>query len=172
MASVSLPEPNGTPNLNYDAAWTFLVVSTNAMITALISFYLVTSRRSISKMLQHSQHGFGSGGKRDHHLEDYTGVVAILIESVLPLTVVGLVYAALAVAQPVKETTQAYIAYDVTLNVFGYLFLAFSVSLVVFKYVAYRLLTTGLALGPFTAYDYLSSDHRSVLGSKASDPWK
>ncbi|KAJ2918874.1 hypothetical protein MD484_g1510, partial [Candolleomyces efflorescens] len=58
----------------YELARVFLTVLTNLMVTSLISFYLIVARRELSKVLP---------GK---DLNLYTGVVAILIESALPLT--------------------------------------------------------------------------------------
>ncbi|KAJ2915214.1 hypothetical protein MD484_g5194, partial [Candolleomyces efflorescens] len=127
IATVAIPESTGNPNLNLEGAWAFLVVCTNLMVTGLISFHLIQARRRLSKMLHASDDEFGARSSSSHpRLECYTGVVAILIEAVLPLTIFGIVNAALVVTGPAKDTTGAYVGYDVAINVFDYLFIAFS----------------------------------------------
>jgi hypothetical protein len=60
-------------------------------------------------------------------LNVYTGVVAILIESALPLSLFGLIYASIVVATP-KRSTNAYASYLSAFYTFSCLFYAFSVS--------------------------------------------
>jgi hypothetical protein len=119
------------------------------MVTGLISFHLIQARRRLTKQLQTSDHESAPSSKSNVRLEGYTGVVAILIEAVLPLTVFGIVNAGLVVAGPARETTAAYVGYDVAINVFDYLFLAFSVSSS-FRRLVECLLTTQIpqALSP------------------------
>ncbi|RXW15620.1 hypothetical protein EST38_g10235 [Candolleomyces aberdarensis] len=75
-----------TENLRvYATAYIFLVVSTNFLVTCLIVFHLLRARRALSKLLP----------SKDMRL--YTGVVAILIESALPLSIFGIIAAALVV---------------------------------------------------------------------------
>ncbi|KAJ2936323.1 hypothetical protein H1R20_g778, partial [Candolleomyces eurysporus] len=62
-------------------AATALTVTTNVIITTLISVRLLRARRTFSKLLPSA----------DMHL--YTGIVAILIESALPLTLFGILAA-------------------------------------------------------------------------------
>ncbi|KAJ2921030.1 hypothetical protein H1R20_g16063, partial [Candolleomyces eurysporus] len=62
-------------------AATALTVTTNVIITTLISVRLLRARRTLSKLLPST----------DMHL--YTGIVAILIESALPLTLFGILAA-------------------------------------------------------------------------------
>ncbi|KAJ2923528.1 hypothetical protein H1R20_g13566, partial [Candolleomyces eurysporus] len=79
---------NDLPNKSirvYETAYIFLVVSTNVLVTFLIVFHLLRARRTLSKLLP----------SKDMRL--YTGVVAILIESALPLSIFGIIAAALVV---------------------------------------------------------------------------
>ncbi|RXW13101.1 hypothetical protein EST38_g12750 [Candolleomyces aberdarensis] len=64
----------------YMAAVTILTVSTNVMVTSMISFHLIRARRGLSKVLP----------SRD--LKLYTGVVALLLESALPLAIFGIMH--------------------------------------------------------------------------------
>lgn len=71
----------------------FLTVLTNFMVTALITFYIRRERRALSD-LQISP--------LDMRL--YTGAVALVVESALPLTVVGLAFATLLAARPLDDS--------------------------------------------------------------------
>jgi hypothetical protein len=99
-----------------------LTVSTNLLITALISFYLLNERRKLSHLLP------------SRELQIYSGVVAILVESALPLTAFGIVYAAVVVVDPSQgpggdtKANERYAANFTLLDIFGYLFYAFTVS--------------------------------------------
>ncbi|KAJ2915207.1 hypothetical protein MD484_g5193, partial [Candolleomyces efflorescens] len=110
IATDAAPKPSGIPNSDLLGAGAFLVVCTNLMVTGLISFHLIQARRRLTKMF--------------HASDD--DEFAILIEAVLPLTVFGIIDAALGVSGPAKGTTADYVGYDVALNVFDYLFNAFS----------------------------------------------
>ncbi|RXW15615.1 hypothetical protein EST38_g10233 [Candolleomyces aberdarensis] len=72
----------------YQAAYIFLVVSTNVVVTSLIVFHLLRARQTLSKLLP----------SKDMRL--CTGVVAILIESALPLSIFGIIAAALVTLSP------------------------------------------------------------------------
>lgn len=61
------------------------------MVTALVTFYILRKRRAISKLQV-----------RHFYQSLYTGVVALVIESALPMTLVGAVFAALYAA-PIDE---------------------------------------------------------------------
>ncbi|KAJ2915205.1 hypothetical protein MD484_g5199, partial [Candolleomyces efflorescens] len=63
------------------AASTFLTVSTNIIVTSLITFRLVRARRALVKILPAA----------DVHV--YTGVIAILVESAAPLAIFGIIAA-------------------------------------------------------------------------------
>jgi hypothetical protein len=87
------------------------------MVTSLISFHLLTARRRLSKVLP---------GK---DLDLYTGVVAILIESALPLSVFGVVYAAIVCAYPRAFSSPPTVGpYAAALNIFAFFFFGFCVS--------------------------------------------
>ncbi|RXW11708.1 hypothetical protein EST38_g14147 [Candolleomyces aberdarensis] len=119
LASVAMgivclfPSKNRTANGHREAAWIFLTVSTNIMVTALISFRLLSAHRSFSKSIP------------NRNLKLYTGAVAILIESALPLSVLGLVYSAIVIAKP-QRSTSAYNSYRIALLTFSSLFYAAS----------------------------------------------
>jgi hypothetical protein len=100
----------------YELARVFLTVLTNIMVTSLISFHLLTARRRLSEVL----------GK---DLDLYTGVVAILIESALPLSVFGVVYAAIVCAYPRAFSSPPTVGpYDAALNISSFFFFGFCVS--------------------------------------------
>ncbi|KAJ2921241.1 hypothetical protein H1R20_g15854, partial [Candolleomyces eurysporus] len=103
------PSQNRTANGHREAAWIFLTVSTNIMVTALISFRLLSAHRNFSKSIP------------NRNLKLYTGAVAILIESALPLSVLGLVYSAIVIAKP-QRSTSAYNSYRIALLTFSSLF--------------------------------------------------
>lgn len=66
-------------NAIYSTAWVALSVTVNTMSTALIVGKLVYERRRLSKVLAHG------------HLVKYVTATAILVESAVPLTVVGII---------------------------------------------------------------------------------
>lgn len=95
-----------------EAIWVFLNVATNTLVTGLISFRLITSRKELARVLP----------SKDLNL--YTGIVAMLIESVLPLTIAGLVYASVLVSKPESPT----VASEVTNNLFSFIYYSLMVS--------------------------------------------
>lgn len=118
MGILCLVPPSGdNPNVNskHEAAWIFLNVATNVMVTVLISFHLLVARHTWSDFLP---------SKR---LSLYNGVISILIESALPLSLFGLVYASLLVAKT-QETTRGIAMFQSTQTVFSFLYYAFTVS--------------------------------------------
>jgi hypothetical protein len=64
-------------------ASTFLTVSTNVIVTGLITFRLLLARRDLVKVLPSAD------------VRVYTGVIAIPIESAAPLTIFGVIAATL-----------------------------------------------------------------------------
>jgi hypothetical protein len=92
------------------SASSLLTVSTNIVVTSLITFHLLRARRSLSKLLPSKDMGL------------YTGIVAILIESAVPVTVFGIIQAVLS------QTSNRTEAEVVGLSVFDGLFSAFCVS--------------------------------------------
>jgi hypothetical protein len=101
-------------NARYAAAATFLTVSTNVVVTSLITFHLVRARRTLVTLLP-------SADVRVH-----TGVIAILIESAAPVTIFGIIAAILqriGVALPGRPP-----AFIVCRSLFDSFFYSFCVS--------------------------------------------
>jgi hypothetical protein len=92
-----------------------LTVCTNVLVTGLISFHLYRARRTLSRMLP----------TPDTRL--YTGPVAILVESAVPLTVLGPITAGLQLA-PFPKNQIAAQALVATYYIIGGLFYSFCVS--------------------------------------------
>ena len=107
---------NHNVNSKHEAAWIFMNVATNIMVTSLISFHLLITRSSLSQIIPSKQ------------LTLYHGVVAILIESALPLSVFGVIYASMLVGT-VQEETKSLAMFDSARTVFSFLYYAFTVSL-------------------------------------------
>ena len=103
---------------SYAMARAFLTVSTNIMVTGLISFQLLQARRSLSIALPSAD------------LKHYTSVVAIIIDSAAPLTVSGIIYAAVVAsyqkASSVRSSALGH--YVAALNISAVFFYAFCVS--------------------------------------------
>ncbi|KAJ2934017.1 hypothetical protein H1R20_g3079, partial [Candolleomyces eurysporus] len=76
--------PNMLKAQNLEIAAIYLTVLTNVMVTALIIFYILRERRALSRLQV-----------KPLDLKLYTGVVALMIESALPLSIAGVVFAAL-----------------------------------------------------------------------------
>jgi hypothetical protein len=86
------------------------------MVTALlISFHLLQARHTLSKMLPAK------------NLKLYTGVMAILIESALLLTVSGIIYAAIVAARE-QVAGPSLGPYAAAVNMFAFFFFCFCVS--------------------------------------------
>lgn len=92
-----------------EAAWIMLNVVTNVIVTSLIAFKLLSNRRELARIMPN----------RD--LRMYTGVVEMLIESVAPLSVFGIVYAAVGVVAKGEG--------EVVTNVFSFLYYSLCVSI-------------------------------------------
>lgn len=108
-----------------EAIWVFLNVATNTLVTGLISFRLITSRKELARVLP----------SKDLNL--YTGIVAMLIESVLPLTIAGLVYASVLVSKPESPT----VASEVTNNLFSFIYyslMGLSPHIIIFRVTTNR----------------------------------
>jgi hypothetical protein len=82
----------------------------------MISIYLIRARRSLSGVLP----------SRD--LQLYTGVVAILVETALPLSLFGLLFAATLIYTP-KQTMHGLEVRLALTNIFSLFFYSFVVSL-------------------------------------------
>lgn len=109
-------DTTGMDATRYSAASTFLTVSTNILVTGLITFRLLRARQDLSKLLPSA----------DARL--YTGVISILIESAAPLTVFGIIGAILQQVDAYDDGIQKSPAYFVCLNIFVGLFYSFCVS--------------------------------------------
>ena len=93
------------------AASTFLTVSTNIVVTSLITFHLVRARRALAKVLPSAD------------MRVYTSVVAILVESAAPLTIFGIIAAILQRTQSAMSP-----GFNVCESLFDGLFYSFCVS--------------------------------------------
>ncbi|KAJ7595767.1 hypothetical protein C8J56DRAFT_1012155 [Mycena floridula] len=74
------------PTVNFGVPWIALSVTLNIVVTALILFRILKARRSMSRFSS-------STSSRQSHGDVYTSLVAILIESSLPFSLLGLVAA-------------------------------------------------------------------------------
>ncbi|KAJ2915383.1 hypothetical protein MD484_g5022, partial [Candolleomyces efflorescens] len=130
----------------YEISRVFLTVATNLMVTTLIAFHLLRTRQSLAKLLP----------TQDSRL--YTGPMAILIESALPLTVFGLAYAPFLVVA-IPESNGAFalflVAYN-TLNTLFYMFCALSPHMIIFR------VTTGRSWLRFPLHTPDSSEESGV----------
>jgi hypothetical protein len=105
--------PSGKSLASTIAAATFLTVSTNIIVTSLITFRLLRARRALEKVLPSAD------------MRVYTGVIAILVESAAPLSIFGIIAAILQ-----QLYTQSYgpPEYYVLDTLFEGLFYSFCVS--------------------------------------------
>ena len=143
---------NHNVNSQHEAAWIFMNVATNIMITALISFHLLITRSSLSQIIPSKQ------------LTLYHGVVAILIESALPLSVFGVIYASMLVGT-VQEETKSLAMFDSARTVFSFLYYAFTVSLHLLpSYPKLNLVDPGYCTPPH----HLPNHDQPILGKGAS----
>ena len=70
----------GAP-VNFGVPWASLSVSLNIVVTCLISYQLLSARHQLKKTLPAES------------LQMYTGITAILVESALPFSVMGIIFA-------------------------------------------------------------------------------
>ena len=90
-------------------------MSSNIVLTSLISFRLLRARWTLAKVLPSAD------------MRVYTGVIAILVESAAPLTILGPITAGLQLAPFPKNPTAAQ-ALVAAYNIIGGLFYSFCVS--------------------------------------------
>jgi hypothetical protein len=69
--------------VNFGVPWTVLTVALNAMVTILIIIPILRARNGMKNILP------------DDTVKIYTGVSAVLVESALPVTILGIIYAIL-----------------------------------------------------------------------------
>ncbi|RXW17397.1 hypothetical protein EST38_g8450 [Candolleomyces aberdarensis] len=111
-------------------AATALTVTTNVVITGLISFRLLRARRSLSKLLPSA----------DMHL--YTGVVAILIESALPLSLFGILAAVMQqLGNSAVGTSVGFLVCDPLFAGLFYSFCTLSPHMIIFRVTTGRSFT-------------------------------
>ncbi|RXW12434.1 hypothetical protein EST38_g13418 [Candolleomyces aberdarensis] len=111
-------------------AATALTVTTTVIITSLISFRLLRARRTFSKLLPSS----------DTHL--YTGIVAILIESALPLSVFGILAAIMQQLGDSKaRASVGFLVCDPLFSGLFYSFCALSPHMIIFRVTTGRSFT-------------------------------
>jgi hypothetical protein len=104
-------------------SWIFLSISVNVLITILISYRLFIVRRQNANVLS----------KEDLSL--YYGIIAILVESALPLTIAGIAFACLS--SPYADSGGAIVARNIALL----LWFSLSVSVASLHRALVRLLT-------------------------------
>lgn len=93
-------------------AATFLTVITNIIVTILITSRLLRARQKFSKLLP------SSDGK-----QVYTGMIAIIIESAAPLTIFGIIVAALRESGiPLLDASPGFVACTALFDGLFYLF--------------------------------------------------
>jgi hypothetical protein len=110
MAGVYVPAP-AAPHRSFLSI--VLIVSTNVVVTSLITFRLFLARRSLAKVLPSSD------------MRVYTGVITILIESAAPLTIFGVIT---VVLRKCSETPPSGIYVTIGSTVSEALFYSFCVS--------------------------------------------
>ena len=129
------------------AAATLLTVSTNVVVTSLITFRLLRARRALAKVLPAES------------LQVYTGVIAILVESAAPLTLFGIVAAILQQLSAVLSVESL-----VSSSVFDALFYSFCASSSIYlPYPLCVLTPRSYDTVAFAAYDHLQSDDRTLV---------
>ena len=104
--------PTGKLVVSTGAASTFLTVSTNIVVTSLITFRLLRARRTLARVLPSVD------------MRVYTGVIAILVESAAPLTIFGIVAAILQQYSAKSHRSPAFYACN---SLFDGLFYSFCV---------------------------------------------
>ncbi|KAF6748200.1 hypothetical protein DFP72DRAFT_917207, partial [Ephemerocybe angulata] len=129
-------------NLTFVSIFVFLSVTTNILVTILISSRLVHARRRLSGML----------GDSNKTLGHFTGIVAILIESAVPLSVFGLGYAiVLAITKNGDPKLLQKEVANYVFSVLYYSFAALSPQMIIFR------VTTGRS--------WVGYLHKSVSGT-------
>jgi hypothetical protein len=105
--------PIAKASLSTAVASTFLTVSTNIVVTSLITFRLLRARRALAKVIPSAD------------MRVYTGVIAILVESAAPLTIFGIVAAMVQQVDTKSIRSPGFYVFDF---LFQGLFYSFGVS--------------------------------------------
>ncbi|TFK20567.1 hypothetical protein FA15DRAFT_646865 [Coprinopsis marcescibilis] len=120
----SVEMANETIARSMTSAYTFLSVCFTILATSLILFYLIRECRFLSGLFQSSS---------SEQLKRYSCVIALLIESALPLTVFGICWAAILVGTPMPQDT-ADATRTLILDTFFYLsFTILSPQIIIFR---------------------------------------
>ncbi|KAJ2936649.1 hypothetical protein H1R20_g466, partial [Candolleomyces eurysporus] len=114
-------EVDAKDTAKFESARTLFTVPTNILATGLTSFYLLRARYRLSYIFPPKE------------LQLYTGVVAILIESALPLSVVGIVYGALALTGVPKTHPERFLVAWYTVSALFFTFCALAPVMIVFR---------------------------------------
>ncbi|KAJ2913704.1 hypothetical protein MD484_g6717, partial [Candolleomyces efflorescens] len=112
------------------AASAFLTVSTNILVTSFITFRLLRARQTLQRILPSADVQF------------YTGVIAIMIESALPLTVFGIIAAILVQldSSPPPKSPKYYV-FDYLFQCLFYAFCGLSPHMIIFRVTTGRSFT-------------------------------
>ncbi|KAJ2936630.1 hypothetical protein H1R20_g455, partial [Candolleomyces eurysporus] len=122
----------------FEAARQLLTVSTNILVTVLISFYLLRARSTLSMVF----------ASKD--LKLYTGVVAILIESALPLSVFGIICAAMGLAGVPEKNPEHFLVAWYTFNALFFAFCPLAPVMIIFRITTGNLEATKMNYQPIS----------------------
>ncbi|KAJ2917984.1 hypothetical protein MD484_g2437, partial [Candolleomyces efflorescens] len=135
---------NSDHRAKYEIAFVLLTISTNTIVTSLIAAHLFRTRRTLLKLLPSQE------------IRLYTGVVAILIESALPLSFFGIIAAAFMLAKEapaVRSSEGILVCYYTFVGLF-YIFCTLSPQMIIFRittghsFVKFPSLTRDVPLSP------------------------
>ncbi|KAJ2913709.1 hypothetical protein MD484_g6701, partial [Candolleomyces efflorescens] len=110
------------------SACIFLTVSTNIIVTALITFRLLRARRALEKVLPSAD------------MRVYTSVIAILVESAAPLTIIGIVTAIVQQWASAPRTLAFHVCNMLFQGLF-YIFCTLSPHMIIFRVTTGRSFT-------------------------------
>ncbi|RXW17424.1 hypothetical protein EST38_g8430 [Candolleomyces aberdarensis] len=126
------PTGQGGSAINYSVASTLLTVSTNVIVTTLITIRLLRAKRALANLLPLAD------------VRVYTGVIAILIESAAPLTIFGVITAVLGVqriSSSPYRTSEGIIVCNYLFDGLFYSFCALSPHMIIFRVTTGRSFT-------------------------------
>ena len=139
----------GITDVTYASLWALTSVATNVSVTSLIAYRLITARRRIATL----------NPGRD--ISAFTGVVAILIESAFPLSVLGIAYAVnLANTKPRNSPE---VGKEAASYILSSLYFAFLVR----RSLTHRLSElqlNNITTVTFTTNDHISRHDRKIMG--------
>ncbi|EAU87894.2 hypothetical protein CC1G_01541 [Coprinopsis cinerea okayama7 len=123
------------------SVFAFLAIALNIMVTGLISFRLIRARKHFAQVIP------------ERNLNLYNGIVAILIESALPLALFGIGHAVALIITP-GSTTESASNWQIALSTFSllyYSFTALSPQMIIFRVTTGRSWLTPLNAATATA---------------------